>query len=201
MTSVVRSDGRSAKNARNRLRFIMGRDDDGHSHVDLAQSPPGRRWPPLRQPRVNAPSPAGASDREPQRCEHRNQQFPDPGGAPLRNPKAAEKQKSHKCGGPGQQTDDKQDTERDLGQALLADRSAAARARHQLWLLFIRLGFRESGVAGSGNCWSAMLASLGLAVRTRGHGALTPGCRNSGHPGSSCWVVIGGVLVSLNNAH
>src|SRR6476660_661787 len=99
----------------------MGRDDDGHSHVIMiqvsviqvnqAQSPPGSKCPPLRQPGVNAPSPASASDSEPQRCEHRNQQFPDPGGTPLRNPKAAQKQKSHSCGGPGQQTDDEQDTE------------------------------------------------------------------------------------------
>src|SRR5207245_8472582 len=97
----------------------MGWDDDGHSHVNLvqvilAQSPPRRRWPPLRQPRVNAPSPAGASDSKPKRCEHRNQQFPDPRGAPLRNPKAAEIKKSDKCGRSGKQTDDEQDTERDL---------------------------------------------------------------------------------------
>src|ERR1700685_4208938 len=96
----------------------MGRNDDGHSHVKSARSPPPGRWPPLRQPRVNTPSPAGASDSEPKRCEHRNQQFPDPGSAPLRNPKAAEKQKSHNRSGSGKQTDDKQDAERDLSQAL-----------------------------------------------------------------------------------
>src|SRR6266403_392169 len=52
------------------------------------------------------------------RCAHRNQQFPDPRGAPLRNPKATEKQKSHKCCRSGKQTDDKQDTERELSHAL-----------------------------------------------------------------------------------
>src|SRR5437667_12324596 len=97
----------------------MGRDDDGHSHVNLVRSPPRRRWPPLRQPRVNAPSPAGASDSEPERCEHRKQQFPDPRGAPLRNPKAAEVQKSHNCGGSGKTTKAKQDTESEPGHALL----------------------------------------------------------------------------------
>src|SRR2546422_9498830 len=98
----------------------MGRDDDGHSHVIvvqviLARSPPRRRWPPLRQPRINAPSPAGASDSEPERCEHRNQQFPDPRGAPLRNPKAAEIQKSHNCGGAGKQNQEKQKTQKEVG--------------------------------------------------------------------------------------
>src|SRR5882762_4070070 len=73
-------------------------------------SPQNRTRPPLRQPRVNAPFPSGASDREPERCEHRNQQFPDPRGTPFRNPKATEKQKSHDGSGPGQQTDDQQDT-------------------------------------------------------------------------------------------
>src|SRR5258705_13039745 len=110
----------------------MGRDDDGHSHVIMiqvnviqvnqAQSPPRSRWPPLREPGVNAPSPAGASDSEPETREYRNQQLPYPGGAKLRNPKTAEKQKSYKCGRSCKQTDDEQDTERDLGQALQGSR-------------------------------------------------------------------------------
>src|SRR5438477_3349719 len=117
MTSVARSEGRSAKTRSIACASLwVGMMTDTRTY--LIRSPPRRRWPPLRQQTINAPSPAGASDGEAERCEHRNQQFPDPRGAKLRNPKAAEKQKSYKCGRPGKQTDDEQDTERDLGQPL-----------------------------------------------------------------------------------
>jgi len=90
--------------------------------VNLARSPPRRSWPPLRQPRVNAPSAASASDREAKKCEHWNQQFPYPRGAPLRHPKAAEIEKRQKCDRPREQTNDEQDTERDLGHGLQRSR-------------------------------------------------------------------------------
>src|ERR1043166_3735952 len=110
----------------------MGGNDDGNSHVDLARSPPRRRWPPLRQPRINAPSPAGASESEPKACQHRNQQFPDPRGTPLRYPKAAEKQKGHKCGRTSKQTDDEQKPQGNFGRRLHRgrDRGVACRQTH-----------------------------------------------------------------------
>ena len=90
--------------------------------MNLARSPRRRRWPPLRQPRVNAPSAASASDREAEKCEHWNQQFPYPRGAPLRHPKAAEIEKRQKCDRPREQTNDEQDTKRDLGHSLQRSR-------------------------------------------------------------------------------
>src|SRR6266478_3209280 len=118
MTSVVRSEGRSAKTRSIACASLWVEMMTDTLTGTWPRSQPRRRWPPLRQPCVNAPSTAGASDSEPKRCEHRNQQFPDPRGAPLRNPKATEKQKSHKCCRSGKQTDDKQDTERELSHAL-----------------------------------------------------------------------------------
>src|SRR3984957_16555794 len=131
MTSVTRSDGRSARTraiAWASLKVGMMTD----TRMETARSPPPRGRPPLRQPGVNAPSPACASDREPKACQHRNQQFPYPRCAPLRNPKAAEKQKSHECGRTSQQTDDQQDAERNLGHGLhgSCDRGVAGRQAH-----------------------------------------------------------------------
>src|ERR1700722_14659776 len=118
MTSVVRSDGRSAKTRSIACASLwVGMMTDTRTGISLNQ-PPRRRWPPLRQPRINSPSSAGASDSKPERCQHRNQQLPDPRGAPLRNPKAAEIKKRHKSNWSGKQTDDQQDTKRDLSHGL-----------------------------------------------------------------------------------
>src|SRR5580692_4905714 len=115
ITSLIRSDGRSASTRPIACASLcVGMMTD----TRMSTSPPQRGWPPLREPCVNAPSPACAAYGQPNTCKHRNQKFPYPGCAQLRNPKAAQKQKSHQCHRTGKQTDDQQDAEANLGHGL-----------------------------------------------------------------------------------
>ncbi len=60
------------KHTANGLRFVVGRNDDRHSHADSLITTRGRGAPPCQQ-RIDAPGTSCASHRESERGEHRNQ--------------------------------------------------------------------------------------------------------------------------------
>src|SRR3974390_574692 len=117
-TSVTRSAGRSARTRPMACASLcVGMITETRTGLGLDQ-PPRSIWPTLRQPCVDAPGPARASYRETKGCEDGNQQFPDPRGTPLRNPKTAEVQKRYKSRRTREQTDNEQNPERNFGQCL-----------------------------------------------------------------------------------
>src|SRR5580693_6817720 len=121
-TSVTTSAGRSAKTRpMDRASLCVGMMTDTRTGSWLNSKPwRGRSAP--RQQSVNAPGSAGLPHCERQRCNHRNQQFPNPRRAPLRHPQAGQVQKRYSRGRPRQQPNDEQDSESDFGQSLQRSR-------------------------------------------------------------------------------
>src|SRR5713101_236396 len=128
-TSVTISAGRSAKTRpMDCASLCVGMTTDTRTWSWL-KSPPWGGRPAPRQQCVNAPCSTGSPHRERKRCEHRNQQLPNPRRAPLRDPKTAQEQKCYQRGRARQQTEDKQDPERDLGHRLHRSRQRGVTRR------------------------------------------------------------------------
>src|SRR5262249_26612525 len=117
MTSVTRLEGKSASTRPMACASLWG-GMMTETRTQIRSSPPYRGGASACQQRIDAPGSTRASNRKSQGCEHRNQELPDPRGAPLRHPKAAKIQKSYECNGSRNQADDQQNSQRYLQHGL-----------------------------------------------------------------------------------